>query len=123
MDLDGFFKTARPALVVFATYSSDNSTVRLIFVASDFEKLSLRAQQNDGTQILLGPNNTANITFDASRWFDSIKPADIEAGSLQMYQGQEVLFIHKDYNTALYQAIVSRLESSAKLTVNPKDGI
>lgn len=122
VDLDGFFQNARPALVVFATYTSDNSTVRLIFTVTDISKLSLPAQQDDGSRILLGPDNTAKITFDANQWFDSIKPADIEAGSLQMYQGQEVLFIHKDYNTTLYEAIASRLESSAKLTVHPKEG-
>lgn len=123
VDLDGFFRNARPALVVFATYEGDNSTIQLILAATDVEKLSLHARQNDGTQVLLGPNNAANVTFNPNQWFDSLTPSDIEAGSLQLYQGKEVLFIHKDYNTTLYEAIVSRLEPSTDLTIDIKDGM
>ncbi len=123
VDLDGFFRNARPALVVFAMYEGDNSTIQLIFAATDVEKLSLHARQNDGTQVLLGPNNAAKVTFNPNQWFDSLTPADIEAGSLQLYHGKEVLFIHKDYNTTLYEAIVSRLEPSTDLTIEMKDGM
>ena len=86
-------------------------------MVTDVEKLLVRARQSDSFSIMLTENNTAELSFDPAHWFESLTPADIEGATTQMYQQQNVLFIHPDHNTALYQALVPRIEGSADLQI------
>lgn len=121
VDLDHFFQNAKPAMVVFGLYQNNGVIVNIIFAASGIEKFTLRAKQNDSFTISLDEQNTAEISFDPQRWFETLTPADIESASIQTYQQQKVLFIHKDFNTGLFQSLVSRIEASADLIISKGD--
>jgi hypothetical protein len=118
VDLDHFFRNAKPGLVVFGTYEHNGKVITLIIVVTDHEKLTIRGRQDDNFSIMLAENNTAQLSFDPAYWFQSLTPQDIEGATIQVYQQQNVLFIHPDHNTALYQALVSRLEGSADLQIS-----
>jgi hypothetical protein len=118
VDLDHFFQNARPGLVVFGIYENNGKVINVILVVSDLEKLTIRGKQDDSFSIMLAENNAAQLSFDPAYWFQSLTPQDIEGGTIQVYQQQKVLFIHPDHNTALYQALVSRLEGSADLQIS-----
>ncbi len=116
VNLRDFFQNAKPGMVVIGTYKNNDKTMRLIFVASGIEKFTLPGKQNDSFSVILADRNTAEITFDPERWFSSVRPADIESASTQLYQGETVLFIHQDFNGQIYQALVPHLEESTDLT-------
>ncbi len=104
-------------MVVFATYHNNEKTISLIFVAADLEQISLVATQNDATSVRLETQNTARITFDPEALFAPLTPEAIESATTQIYQQQEVLFIHPHHNTALYEVLRPRIEASTRLEI------
>lgn len=116
VDLDHFFQNAKPSLVVFGTLNNNGVTTKLIFVVTNHEKFSLRATQNDNHNIVLTEKHSATISFDPEQWFSAISTSDIESASKQIYQGQAVVFIHRDFNSNLHAALLSKLEASAQMT-------
>jgi hypothetical protein len=117
IDLDDFFQHARPGMVVMATYENNGKTIYIIFVASEIEKFTVRAKQNDSFAISLSEESSAEISFDPAHWFSGLTPAQIESADIQIYQQQNLLLIHKDFNTALYEEIASRIGGSAYLSI------
>lgn len=115
VDLDNFFRNARPGLLVIGTYQNNGKAMRLIFVGTGVERLTVPARQNDSPEIILTGSGSAEVTFDPERWFSSVTPAEIETAILQQYQGQPVLFIHPDHNSNLFQAVMPRIQESADL--------
>jgi hypothetical protein len=114
-DLDHFFQNAKPGMVVVGAYESNGKVINIIFIASGIEKLSLRAKQNDAFNIVLSDQNFAEITFNPEYWFETITPDQIESAQMLTYQQQTVLFIHRAFNSDLFQALVPRIEGSAEL--------
>lgn len=119
LDLDQFFRGARPGLVVMARYANNGQTINILFAVTDLEKLSVTARQNDGVAIVLNKQNLAEVSFDAATWFEGVTAGEIESARMQQYQGQQVLFIHRDFNSALYDRLLSRLDSSVYLAITP----
>lgn len=115
IDLADFFQNARPGLLVIATYQNDGKSIKLIFVGDGIERLAVPARQNDSPQLILTANGTADITFDPRQWFSSVTPADLDAAIVQQYQGQPVIFIHRDFNSDLYYAVMPHIQESADL--------
>lgn len=109
VDLDHFFQNAKPALVVFATYNNNGEKISVVFAVTGGDKISIPATQKDNLPITLMERNAAFVTVDPEKWFASIPPVAIESGALQNYQGQQVLFIHRDFNTPLFHLLYSRL--------------
>lgn len=118
-DLDQFFRNATPGLVVMARYENNGRIINIVFAATNVPTISLTARQNDSFTLLLSKQNRAEISFDAGQWFQEVTPTDIESGKTQLYQGQEVLFIHRDFNSTLYEKLIARLPASAYLNVEP----
>ena len=106
-------------MVVFALYQHNGGSIHIIFAVSGTEKFTVSAKQNDSFKIKLQERNTGLLTFDPARWFEAITAADIASASTQTYQEQKILFIHKDFNTHLFQALMSRIGQSAELTILP----
>ncbi|MEX2235779.1 MAG: hypothetical protein WD824_26715 [Cyclobacteriaceae bacterium] len=117
VDLDHFFQNAKPGMAVFGIYENNGKVINIIFIGSGIEKFNVRAKQNDADAIVLGEKNIARMTFDPDRWFESITAAAIESARLQVYQQQTVLFVHKDYNTELFQMLAPRIEGSANMNI------
>ena len=119
VDLDHFFQNAKPALVVFASYNNNGKNINIVFVVTGAEKIAIPVTQDENTGITLTARNTAFVTFDPERWFASVPPGVIESGAMQTYQGQQVLFIHRDFNTPLFDVLYSRLVQSAEFHFQP----
>ncbi|MGC1240346.1 MAG: hypothetical protein WA874_02100 [Chryseosolibacter sp.] len=117
LNLDHFFQNARPGLLITGVYENNGKTINMIFASSGLEKLTVRAKQNDSFSIRLKENNNAEITFDAAKWLQSIGPEAIESARIQTYQGQAVLFIHKDFNSHLYDILTPQLEIATELSI------
>jgi hypothetical protein len=115
VNLDHFFQNARPSLVVFGTYNNNSQPLEIIFVVTGKEKLTLQSTQ--GENILNPGQNLMEAVFDPEAWFAPISTADIESAQRQTYQGREVLFIHQEINSNLYETLLTQFESSARLTV------
>ena len=118
VDLDDFFQNAKPGMVVLATYMNNGKIINIVFVGSGIGELTIRAKQNDSFAISLSEQNSAEITFDPAHWFDSLTPALIESADIQIYQQQNIVLIHENFNSTLYKEISSRIEGSATLTIN-----
>ncbi|MEO5600126.1 MAG: hypothetical protein ABIR06_04290 [Cyclobacteriaceae bacterium] len=115
VDIDHFFQNAKPGLLIAGTYQNNGKTLKLIFVLDHFAKLTVRAKPNDSQVILLGEQNIADIVFDPVQWFEAIANSALESADIQIYQGQQVVFIHRDFNTALFDALAGKLEKSTSL--------
>ena len=115
IDLQHFFQNAKPALVIFGTYNYNNQPLKVIFAVTSLEKITVRATQDDNFNVILTLRNFADISFDPEAMFSSISSTDIESASAQTYQGQQVLFIHKDHNASLYERLLSQLEASTTI--------
>ena len=115
VDIDHFFQNAKPAMVIIGTYQNNAKILKVIFAVDGIEKFTLAGKQNSTSTIILNKQNTAEITFNPQHWFESITPADLESASIQTYREQQVVFIHKDFNTHLFEALAPRIEESADL--------
>ena len=115
IDLQHFFQNAKPALVLFGTYYYNNQPIKVIFAVTSLEKITVRATQDDSYNVILTLRNFADISFDPELMFSSVSSTDIESAAIQTYQGQQVLFIHKDHNASLYESLLSRLEASTTI--------
>jgi hypothetical protein len=115
VDIDHFFQNAKPGMVVISTYQNNAKTLKVIFIAEGISKLTLVGKQNDSPGIMLNKQNTAEITFNPEHWFQSITDDDIESAHTQIYHGQAIVFIHKDYNNHLFEAIAPAIQASAEL--------
>lgn len=115
VNLDDFFHNARPGILVVGTYKNNGKTLKLIFVASGIGKLSVHAKQDDSFGIVLAGPATAEIVFDPEQWFSTVSSAEIESVPTQVYQGQNILFIHPDDHPDLFQKLRPRLEESADM--------
>lgn len=114
-DLTHFFQNAKPGMVVMGTCENNGRIINIVFVAAGVEQITIPARQNGSFSIALKEKNSAAITFNPEVWFDGLTPADIESAQIQNYQQQEVLFIHPDFNSNLFQVLAPRLEQSAHL--------
>jgi hypothetical protein len=114
IDLDHFFQNAKPSLVVVGVYNNNAQPLPIIFVVTGKDKITLQTPGNES--IVVTTQNLAEAVFDPELWFAPIATTDIESAQRQLYQGQEVLFIHKDVNSGLYEILLAQLESSARLT-------
>ncbi|MEX1241974.1 MAG: hypothetical protein WEB30_19805 [Cyclobacteriaceae bacterium] len=121
VNLADFFQNARPGMVIMGTYVNNGRIINIIFVATGIEQITVPARQNDSFSIKLNEKNSAAITFNPEVLFDGINPADIESAQIQNYQQQEVLFIHRDFNSELFQILAPRLEPSAGLNFGVKN--
>ena len=115
VNLADFFQNAKPAMVLVAGYENNGRMISIIFVVSDIHEIVIPARQNGAFALSLNQKNSAVITFDPEVLFEDIAPADIESAEIQPYQQQDVLFIHRDFNTHLYEVLSARLEQSAAL--------
>ena len=115
IDLGHFFQNAKPALVVFATYNNNSQPLKVIFAVTSLEKFTVHATQEGRENVVITIKNFGRTMFDPEQWFNVLSSADIESASRLTYQGQNVLFIHKEYNSNLYEALLSRLEASARI--------
>lgn len=115
VDLDHFFQNAKPSLVVFATWNVNGENINIVFAVTDAERITIRATQNGGQRVMLADHGTATVTFDPEDWFQSVSATDLQNASRQAYQGQSVVFIHHDHNTALFDLLYSSLIESTTL--------
>src|SRR5690606_9697715 len=97
-DLQHFFQNARPGLVVIATYTAQDKAITVILAVTEPVKFTVRRTGN-AQPITLQARNTAEVTFDPAHWFAGLAPEAIENAPTQTFQGQNVLFIHKDHNS------------------------
>lgn len=117
IDLADFFQNAKPSIVIFGTYQSDNLSFDIIVAVTGLEKIVVPGQQNGSSSIVLSENNSAVVLFNPEYWFGSLTTSDLEAGVLQVYQDRRVLFVHKDFNRTLYEKLVPRLQESVAFNI------
>lgn len=117
VDLDHFFQHAKPALVVFATWTFNGKNVNVVFAVTDVQRITLRATQHQGSQISVDEHGRGTVKFDPERWFESISTSDLENASLQTYQGQPVMFIHKEINPGLFEKLLDNLIATTAFEV------
>lgn len=117
VNLADFFQNAKPGMVLMGTYENNGTVITIVFVATGIEQIIIPARQNDSFSIILDEENSAAITFDPEVLFDGITPGQIESAQIQTYQQQQVLFIHREFNSELFQVLAPRLEQSAGLNV------
>lgn len=117
VDLDDFFQHAKPSLVVFATWAFNGENITIIFAVTDVKRITIRAMQHNRSQILIDDHGQGTVNFDPERWFQSISSTDLQNASLQTYQGQPVMFIHRDINAPLFETLMTNLTSSTTFEV------
>ena len=117
VDLDHFFQHAKPSVVVFATLTLNAQNINIVFAITDLKEITIPATQNDGPRIVVDEHGRASADFNPERWFESISTTDLENASLQSYQGQTVMFIHKDVNTPLFEKLLHNFINSTTFEV------
>ncbi len=117
VDIDHFFQHAKPSMVISGTYRNNTKILKLLFIVDGLDKIILTGKQNGSSTINFNKQNLAKVTFNPQYWFDSLKPSDLESASIQTYRGEQVVFIHKDFNKRLFKALASKLEGSAELNL------
>lgn len=113
VDLDHFFQNAKPGIVIFGTLVYNTQKINVIFVVTDPAEISVRAMQGNGSRIVLEEQNFSVVSFDVEQWVEGLTEKDLEGAVIQLYQGQAVLFIHKEFNAVLFEKLFSRLMPSA----------
>lgn len=118
VDLDHFFQHAKPSLVVFATWTFNGQNINVVLAVTEEERITIRATQNDEPRIMVNEHGRGTVNFNPERWFESISTADLQNASVQDYQGQPVMFIHKDVNTPLFEILLNNIKSSTAFDID-----
>ena len=121
VDLDHFFQNAKPGIVIFGTWERNGQQVNVVFVVTDPTRISVRAMQDNGSRIVLEDQNASVVSFDPEQWVGNLTENELRDAVLQLYQGQPVLFIHKDFNSVLFEKLSSRLAQSATFQFDSAD--
>ena len=114
VDLDHFFQNAKPGVAIFGTWHHNGGQINIVFVVTEPEMITVRATQNNGHEIKLEEENSSIVSFDPEIWFEGITVNDLQSASMLTYQGQPVIFIHKDFNAGLFEKLYSRFIQSAQ---------
>jgi hypothetical protein len=117
VDIDHFFQNARPGLVVTGTYQANGKILKLIFVVDDLASIRLTGRQNDSPAITLQKQNRADVLVNPAKLFEAITDSHLASSAIQTYQGLQIIFIHRDFNTPLFDALISKLEVAAELNL------
>ena len=117
VDIDHFFQNAKPGIAIFGTWDYNGQKTNIVFVVTDPERIIVRAIQNNSYRIVLEEQNTSVVSFNPEKWFQGVSVNDLQDASVQMYQGQPVLFIHKQVNSDLFHKLLSGLAQSAGFRV------
>ena len=104
-------------MVVFATLTLNAQNINIVFAITDLKEITIPATQNDGPRIVVDEHGRASVSFNPERWFESISTTDLENASLQSYQGQTVMFIHKDVNAPLFEKLLNNFINSTTFEV------
>ncbi len=117
IDLAGFFANAKPSIYASLLYTNGSKQFRVLVSVDDFSQFTFKAP---GASYTLGNmyGNTATGLLNVNHWFDNISTAELEAGVITNFQGQNILLIHRQINSKLYERIKSKLQTSASLEVN-----
>ena len=114
VDLDHFFQNARPGVAIFGTWDHNGEHINIVFVVTDPEVITVRAIQNNSFRIVLDEQDSSIVSFDPEKWFEGISINDLQSASMLTYQGQPVIFVHKNFNTTLFEKLFSRFIQSAQ---------
>lgn len=123
VNLADFMDHASPPIVLLGNFKSPEANIKVL-VAIDIATLRLKPGQGVSDSLVVRKTNeiSAQATFQPGLWFGAITKSEILNASLINFRGETVLFIHKDFNTALHAKIASAIEASTELNFQGNSG-
>ena len=115
-DLADYFANAKPALSIQGTFHNRGKNMKVFVSVSDITTLNIAAKQYDSPEIEVGDVNKAEIFFNPMVWFEGITTEAIESAPRVIYNNEEVVFIHRQFNGTLYKRIQDNIEDSPAAT-------
>lgn len=115
------FDNNDPCIFVEGTYTyQNNSTIPFRFEFEDSEKFEVRAEDNNGGNIVLDKDvlSKAKIVFDPAYWFAPIPISNFENAAVSSVGGVNTIVVNKNENEAIYDIVVNRIEESLLVVFN-----
>jgi hypothetical protein len=121
VNLIDFLLNGKPSIVLLGTYQQIGDTIQVI-VALDMDPMQLRPSSPDSMVVRRADQLFATATFQPGRWFDTVNQADLDEAYLINFRGRTVLFVHKDFNTSIYQKIIGNVHPTTQLEFRIENG-
>lgn len=113
-DYDDFQNNAKPALLVTGLYESRGASIPFILAVSEITPLQTIATQNGDPTVEIGLENLAEIKMNPAVWFEEITPQLMDDADRIQSGNRQMIFIHQDFNSDLYEKILLKLETPEK---------
>lgn len=108
-------------ILVLGNYDYINgNTIPFRFEFTDSEQFKIRAENNDGSDIILDKDvmSPAKIILNPSHWFQPVPVNDFENATITNIGGVNTILITKNENDDIYDLILDRLDESALIIFN-----
>ena len=101
------------------TYTA-GSSIPFRFEFYDAEQFRIRAEDNNGGNILLDKDVTspAKIVLDPNHWFQPVPTSYFENADVSNISGTNTILIDKNNNDIIYDIVLDRLDESALIAFN-----
>ena len=101
------------------TYTA-GSSIPFRFEFYDAEQFRIRAEDNNGGNILLDKDVTspAKIVLDPNHWFQPVPTSYFENADVSNISGTNTILIDKNNNDIIYDIVLDRLDESALIVFN-----
>jgi len=98
----------------------DGSIIPFRFEFTDSEEFSIRAENDDGGEIVLDKDrlSPAKILLNPSHWFQVLSVNDFQNATLTTVDGVSTIVINKNENDNIYDLVINRLDESALIIFN-----
>lgn len=118
VDLAHFLAHAKPGIVLTGNYRSPSAAFTVMVAMGQLNKLVVSSSQIGKDSVVLSNNDLLEATavFDLRKWFQNITADELEKALIILYKGQQILFIHPEFNEALHSKISAMVQSSITLT-------
>lgn len=109
-DLTDYMLNGKPALTMLGTFDNRGKKTKVLVAIADLTTLNIAAKQYDSPEIEVGDVNKAEIFFNPMVWFEGITTEAIESAARVTYNNEEVVFIHRQFNSTLHKRIQDNIE-------------
>ncbi len=111
-NIESYLQSAKPAFLISARFDNRGRAIPIYVAFPAVSPLKSMAEQYGSVRVKIDVENVAEIQLNPGHLFDGLTTQQLEGATKATYQNQEVIFIHPNFNGALYDILLSRLEDA-----------
>jgi hypothetical protein len=110
IDFADFLLNSKSAFVLSGRIDEQGKDILMYVAINSVNHLNVDATQTEKPGVHLGLENKARLTIDPAVLLTDITTAKLDAADRVVHEGQEIIFIHSNFNSRLHRSIVQQFE-------------